>query len=79
MRFMETVRRAKALLRDEGRISLRGLQREFDLDDAALAELVDELVDVQQVARREGRVVVWLGAARLLSARLKTPGFPRGE
>ena len=45
MSFIETVRRALDLLREEGRITLRGLKREFDLDDDALDELVEELVD----------------------------------
>jgi len=63
MSFIETVRRARDLLREEGRITLRGLSREFDLDDAAVEELVEELVDAQQVAGRDGKVVVWLGAA----------------
>ncbi len=64
MSFIETVRRARELLRQEGRISLRALQREFDLDDGALDELVEELVDVQQVAAREGKVLSWIGAAQ---------------
>ncbi len=63
MSFIEIVRRARELLRDEGRISLRGLKREFNLDDQALDELVEELVDVQQVAAREGKVVSWIGPA----------------
>ncbi len=63
MSFIETVRRAREFLRDEGRISLRGLKREFNLDDEALDELVEELVDVQQVAAREGKVVSWIGPA----------------
>ena len=61
--FLETVARAKNFLSEHGRVSLRGLKREFELDDDALDELVDELVDVQQVAAREGKVLVWIGAA----------------
>ena len=45
------------------RVSLRVLRREFELDDEALDELVEELVDVQQVAAREGKVLSWIGAA----------------
>ena len=41
MSFIETVRRAREFLREEGRISLRGLKREFNLDDEALDELVE--------------------------------------
>lgn len=58
--FIEIVRRARTLLREEGRITLRGLKSEFDLDDDALEELVDELVDGQQVA------VVQFAAARAI-------------
>jgi class 3 adenylate cyclase len=59
--FIETVRRARGLLREEGRITLRGLKREFDLADDALEELVDELVEAQQVAALEGKVLSWIG------------------
>jgi class 3 adenylate cyclase/predicted ATPase len=60
--FLETVSHAKAHLREHGRVSLRGLKREFALDDDAVDELVEELVDVQQVAGLEGKVLVWLSA-----------------
>lgn len=55
--------RAKTFLRAQGRVSLRVLKREFQLDDEALDELVEELVDVQQVAVREGKVLSWVGPA----------------
>jgi TOMM system kinase/cyclase fusion protein len=61
--FLETVRRARSHLEDHGRVSLRGLKREFDIDDDALEELIEELVDVQQVAAREGKVLSWIGSA----------------
>ena len=64
MSFLETVERARAFLERNGRVSLRALQREFNLDENALEELVEELVDAQRVAGREGKIVVWLGAAR---------------
>jgi class 3 adenylate cyclase len=63
MSFIETVERARTLLKRNGRLSLRALQREFDLGDDALADLVQELVDVQRVAAREGKVLSWIGAA----------------
>ncbi len=46
MSFLDTVARAKTYLREHGRVSLRGLKREFELDDEALGELVEELVDI---------------------------------
>jgi class 3 adenylate cyclase/tetratricopeptide (TPR) repeat protein len=63
MSFLETVGRAKAHLREQGRVSLRALKREFALEDEALEELVDELVDVQQVAARAGKLLAWIGPA----------------
>jgi adenylate cyclase len=61
MSFLETVERARALLERNGRVSLRALQREFDLDDDAVEEVADELVEVQRVAGRDGRVLAWAG------------------
>ena len=63
MSILDTVRRAKAYLQEQGRVSFRVLKREFELDDDVLDELIDELVDVQQVAAREGKVLSWVGAA----------------
>jgi class 3 adenylate cyclase/predicted ATPase len=63
MSFLETVVRAKRYLREQGRVSLRGLEREFGLDRDTLEALLAELVDVQQVAAREGKVLSWIGAA----------------
>jgi class 3 adenylate cyclase len=62
MSFLENVGRARAYLEEHGRVSLRALQREFALDETALAQLVDELVDTLQVAVREGRALVWASA-----------------
>ncbi len=58
MGFLDTVRRAAVLLRDEGRVSERALRREFDLDDQHLDDLVEELVEVRRVATRDGDVLV---------------------
>jgi class 3 adenylate cyclase/tetratricopeptide (TPR) repeat protein len=63
MAFLDTVRSAKAYLEDQGRVSLTALRLEFDLDEARLQTLVEELVDVQQVASREGKALSWIGPA----------------
>ena len=63
MSFLETVRLARDHLQQQGRVSLRALEREFGLDAAALEELVTELVEVQEVAAREGAVLSWTGDA----------------
>ena len=61
MSFLDTVRRAKTYLEEQGRVSLRALKLEFDLDDTRLESLIEELVDVQQVAAREGKVLSGAG------------------
>jgi class 3 adenylate cyclase/tetratricopeptide (TPR) repeat protein len=61
--FLEIVRHAREYLRDAGRVSLRALRVEYSLDDEKLDALVDELVDVQEVATRKGDVLLWSGSA----------------
>jgi class 3 adenylate cyclase/tetratricopeptide (TPR) repeat protein len=68
--FLDVVRRAEAHLEDEPRVSLRALQREFDLDDAAVEELVEELVDVRRVAVRDGSVLVSVRTASMPASAL---------
>ena len=63
MSFLEIVDRARSYLQKQQRISLRALRREFDLDKEALEDLIEELVDVQQVAAREGKILSWVGPA----------------
>ena len=63
MSFLDTIRRAKTYLEEQGRVSRGALKLEFDLDDDRLESLIEELVDVQQVAAREGKVLSWIGAA----------------
>jgi len=79
MNLLDVVREVRSHLEQNGRVSLRMLQRQFTLDDDALAELIDELVDVQRVARREENALAWVaGAASLESvARVPTPASPR--
>ena len=68
--------RARDLLREEGRISLRALRREFDLDDEALDELVEELVDVQQVAARTRKSPSVAGVAGVPKVPSTRPDLP---
>ncbi len=63
MSFLDTVRQAKTYLEEQDRVSLSALKLELDLADARLESLVEELVDVQQVAAHEGKVLSWIGAA----------------
>ena len=52
MSFLDTIRRAKAYLDEQGRVSFRALKLEFGLDEEQLQALIEELVDIQQVAAR---------------------------
>lgn len=75
MSFIETVRRARDLLREEGRISLRGLKREFDLDDepAEALRAGDPARDgrtPRHGVRRQGRPSVLDGGRRKASVHL---------
>jgi class 3 adenylate cyclase/tetratricopeptide (TPR) repeat protein len=71
--FLETVERARDFLERHRRVSLRAFRREFGLDQDALAELSDELVQVQQVAKMEEDVLVWNGGASSSAPPLAMP------
>src|SRR5437870_8726778 len=52
------------LLRQRGRLTYRTLQRQFQLDDAALEDLTVELIKGQRLAVDEdGEVLIWSGDA----------------
>ncbi len=61
MSFLKTVEAARAFLERNERVSIRALQREFGLDDDALDELIEELVEIQRVAVRDGRAIARAG------------------
>jgi class 3 adenylate cyclase len=62
--FVAVVDQAIALLRQRGRLTYRTLQLQFQLDDAHLDALKDELIEGQRLAVDEaGRVLVWTGAS----------------
>src|SRR5215813_7097327 len=53
------------LLRQRQRMTYRALQRQFQLDDAALQDLKDELLYAHPEVRDDaGRCLVWTGAPR---------------
>ena len=51
--------KAKKDLSCEG--PLRALQREFNLDDGALGELIEELFEIDRVAGRKESALAWAG------------------
>jgi hypothetical protein len=61
--FVAVVDQVIALLRQRGRVTYRLLKRQFQLDDAALDDLKNELIAGQRLAVDEGdNVLVWTGA-----------------
>src|SRR2546422_9148239 len=63
MTFEEILDQAMAMLQRRGRLTYRTLQRQFQLDDAALEDLKNELIEGQRLAVDErGNVLVWTGA-----------------
>ena len=62
MDFVAVVDQVIALLRQRGRVTYRTLQLQFQLDDAQLAALKDELLYSQpHVVDDAGRGLVWTG------------------
>jgi class 3 adenylate cyclase/tetratricopeptide (TPR) repeat protein len=76
MSFLEIVERARAFLERNKRVSLRALQLEFQLDDDQLEALIEELVDVQQLAARAGKVLDWVGPATSSTTTTLAPPAP---
>jgi class 3 adenylate cyclase len=63
MNLLDVVREVRRHLEENGRLSLRMLRRQFELDDEELKEVIEELIDVQGVARREEKALAWSGTA----------------
>jgi class 3 adenylate cyclase len=82
MGFYEVLDQVVALLRQRGRVTYRALKREFQLDDAFLEDLKDELIKAQHLAVDEqGDVLVWTGGAGITPApgALALSTTPQGE
>src|SRR6266446_6188481 len=63
--FVAVVDQVIALLRQRGRVTYSTLKRQFQLDDAALEDVKNELIEGQRLAVDErGNVLVWRGDAR---------------
>src|SRR6516165_3233777 len=64
MTFEEILDQAIAMLQRRGRLTYGTLKRQFQLDDAALEDLKNELIEGQHLAVDErGNVLVWRGEA----------------
>jgi class 3 adenylate cyclase/tetratricopeptide (TPR) repeat protein len=63
MTFEEILDQTIAMLQRRGRLTYGTLKRQFQLDDAALEDLKNELIEGQRLALDErGNVLVWTGA-----------------
>jgi hypothetical protein len=64
MTFEEILDQAIAMLQRRGRLTYSTLKRQFQLDDAALNDWKNELIEGQRLAVDErGNVLVWTGEA----------------
>src|SRR5215831_16329792 len=62
MTFEEILDQAIAMLQRRGCVSYRALQRQFQLDDAYLQDLIAEIVEVLQLAvDQDHAMLVWTG------------------
>ena len=65
MDFVAVVDQVIALLRQRGRVTYSTLKRQFQLDDAALEDVKNELIEGQRLAVDErSNVLVWTGDAQ---------------
>jgi len=76
MNLLDVVRDVRRHLEESGRLSLRLLRRQYGLDDDAVAEVIEELVDVLRVARREEGMLVWAASAPEGGATAQPPPAP---
>jgi class 3 adenylate cyclase/tetratricopeptide (TPR) repeat protein len=80
MTFEEILDQAIAMLQRRGRLTYSTLKRQFQLDDAALEDLKDELIYGQRVAAdEEGRVLVWTGDADVPPSSLRPSAQPASQ
>ena len=74
MTFEEILDQAIAMLQRRGRLTYGTLKRQFQLDDAALEDLKNELIEGQRLAVDErGNVLVWTGDAAPAPASTPVP------
>ena len=66
MTFDEILDQVLEMLQRRSRVSYRALKRQFDLDDAYLADLKAEIIDVHQLAvDQDGTMLVWIGGSAM--------------
>ncbi len=77
MKFSDVVDQARALLQRTGKLTYRVLKREFALDDEALEDLKEQLIDAEGLAvDQDGKMLVWTGPAVEQQTRIHSNGEP---
>ena len=72
--FWRSLRTPRAALQREGRLTYRVLKRQFGLDDEALEELKEQLIDAEEVAAdKDGKMLVWVGDEQTPSVPSNSP------
>jgi len=77
MTFDDILTQIIDILQRQGRISYGAIKRRYDLDDAYLEDLKDELIYAQRIAIDEdGRILVWVGDTVSGQAVVSQPAQP---
>jgi class 3 adenylate cyclase/predicted ATPase len=80
MTFEEVLDQALAMLKRRGRVTYKALRRQFQIDDAFLEDLKDEIIKGQRLAIDEGgEVLVWIGAREAASGVAALPSSKSSE
>src|SRR6266849_6888000 len=80
MNFEEILDHAIAMLQRRGRLTYGTLKRQFQLDDAALDDLKNELIEGQRLAVDErGNVLVWTGDTASGAAPATAPALVQAQ
>src|SRR5438874_6340903 len=80
MTFEEILDQAIAMLQRRGRLTYGTLKRQFQLDDAALEDLKNELIEGQRLAVDErGNVLVWTGDTASVAAPALAPALVQAQ
>src|SRR5262245_41218819 len=77
MSFDEILAQIIEVLKTQGRVSYGALKRRYNLEDAYLDDLKDEIIHAQRIATDEdGRILVWTGEAGDVSVSGARPPQP---
>src|SRR4051794_19514983 len=80
MTFEEILDQAIAMLQRRGRLTYSTLKRQFQLDDAALEDVKNELIEGQRLAVDErGNVLVWTGDTTSVVAPAAAPALVQAQ